>query len=121
MAYLTCRSYQGNVRELQQLIHRIANQHVGKSPITLADIPSLDRPERQISIESLPSSNDEYQNAIQKILERGLNLRELRDLTTQTAIELTLRREKGRVAQAANRLGITSRAIQFRKTRKQEE
>jgi transcriptional regulator with GAF, ATPase, and Fis domain len=121
IAYLTCRTYQGNVRELQQLIQRIANQHVGKSPITLADIPSLDRPERQSSIVSLPSSNDEYQNAIQKILERGLNLRELRDLTTQTAIELTLRREKGRVAQAANRLGITSRAIQFRKTRKQEE
>ena len=42
--YLKQRSYPGNVRELYQLIKRITYHHIGKGPITLGDIPEIDRP-----------------------------------------------------------------------------
>lgn len=119
--YLSKRDYQGNVRELQQLIQRIAYRHVGKGIITLADIPLIDRPHPIVAQECAEIINDEYQNALQNILLRGLTLKEIRDLTTETAIELALKNEKGRVTQAALRLGITNRAIQLRKSKKAEE
>ena len=120
--YLLKRDYHGNVRELQQLMQRIASQHVGKGPITLCNIPVIDRPDYKPNViyqrEALNAEQSEYEKTIQSILDKGLNLREIRDLTTQTVIELAIRREKGRVNQAANKLGITSRAIQLYKQKK---
>ena len=42
--YLVQREYPGNVRELRQLVQRIAHRHVGPGPITVGDIPEEDRP-----------------------------------------------------------------------------
>ena len=122
MEYLSNRVYQGNVRELQQLVQRIVCQHVGKRPITLNDIPTADRPlhitRGEFNRKSPGQDSFDYESAIQTFLDNGLNLKEIRDLATQTAIELTIRKENGRINQAANRLGITSRAIQLRKLKK---
>src|SRR5262245_19881414 len=43
-AYLVNRDYPGNVRELRQLVHRVAHRHAGPGPITAGDIPPEDRP-----------------------------------------------------------------------------
>lgn len=118
--YLSNRNYKGNVRELQQLVQRIACLHVGKGPITLNDIPVMDRPilpPREHMNSEQPGYN-EYENAIQNVLNKGMNLKEIRDLTMQTAIDLAIRCERGRVNMAANRLGITARAIQLFKQKK---
>ena len=41
--YLLLRNYPGNVRELGQLVARIAHRHVGQGPISVGDIPEEDR------------------------------------------------------------------------------
>ena len=43
--YLLRRAYPGNVRDLRQLISRIACRHVGPGPITVGDIPDDERPD----------------------------------------------------------------------------
>ena len=42
--YLLRRTYPGNVRDLRQLISRIACRHVGPAPITVGDVPEDERP-----------------------------------------------------------------------------
>ena len=42
--YLLNRDYPGNVRDLRQLMQRIAHCHVGPGQITVGDIPADDRP-----------------------------------------------------------------------------
>jgi transcriptional regulator with GAF, ATPase, and Fis domain len=41
--YVLVRDYPGNVRELRQLVHRLAKRHVGEGPITLGDLPEDER------------------------------------------------------------------------------
>ena len=43
MDYLKEKDYEGNIRELQNLVVRISLKYVGKGPITLGDIPEHDR------------------------------------------------------------------------------
>lgn len=117
--YLINRHYNGNVRELQQVVYRIANRHVGRSPITLSDIPAIDRPEHKmmpaIGQETNNGDNAAYEQAIQAILDKGCNLDDIKKLTSQIAIDLAIRRENGSIIRAAERLGITTRTIQYNK------
>ncbi|MCF0062559.1 sigma 54-interacting transcriptional regulator [Dyadobacter chenwenxiniae] len=114
MEYLIDRQYRGNVRELQQVVQRIANRHVGSGPITLSDIPSLDRPECRQS-QANYSTYSGYERAIQNILDQGCNLDDIKKLTSQIAIDLAIKSENGSINKAAERLGITTRAIQYNK------
>jgi DNA-binding NtrC family response regulator len=42
--FLVNRDYAGNIRELRQLVERIAHRHASPGPITVGDIPEDDRP-----------------------------------------------------------------------------
>src|SRR6185436_12199097 len=42
--YLLLRKYPGNVRDLRQLVMRMAKRHVGNGPITVGDIPEDENP-----------------------------------------------------------------------------
>ena len=112
-AYLVNREYPGNIRELRQLINRVAHRHVGPGPITAGDIPPEDRPsDGQLP---LPWPDERLDQVIEDALSRGVGLKEIGNATAEAAIRLALRSESGNLQRAAKRLGVTDRALQMRR------
>ena len=107
---LLSREYPGNVRDLRQLVGRIAHRHVGAGPITLGDVPEEERPHQ--GSEARP---DGFEGAVRLALARRLGLKEIGNLAAETAIRLALEEEGGSLRRAADRLGVTDRALQMRR------
>jgi transcriptional regulator with GAF, ATPase, and Fis domain len=111
--YLVNRSYAGNVRELRQLIERIAIRYPGTGPITAGDVPEEDRPARGEVESAWPDEN--FEQSITKAVTLGSNLKEIGRTATQHAIRIAVDLEQGNLHRAARRLGITDRALQMRR------
>ena len=111
--YLVNREFAGNIRELRQLMHRIANRHVGDGPITVGDIPDEDRP----ATEDLPRNwpGEDLEKVIADAVTRGVALKEISQSTIETAIRIAVQSEHGNLQRAARRLGVTDRALQMRR------
>jgi transcriptional regulator with GAF, ATPase, and Fis domain len=108
---LLARDYPGNVRDLRQLVDRIAHRHVGKGPITLGDVPEEERPAGGGNLVAL----DGFDGAVRLALARGLGLKEIGNLAADTAVRIALAEEEGSLKRAADRLGVTDRALQMRR------
>ena len=111
--YLLNRSYPGNIRELRQLIQRIAERHVGPGPITLGDVPEEDRLRDTLLERGWP--DESLETTIEHAIALGVGLKEIRDAATETGIRIALRVEDGNLQRAARRLGVTDRALQMRR------
>jgi transcriptional regulator with GAF, ATPase, and Fis domain len=118
MDLLLAKNYPGNVRELRQLIARIGSRHTGPGPITVGDVPSEERP--QADVFPTAWSEDLFERPVRQGLSRGLTLRELVKIVGDTAIRLALSEERT-VRRAAQRLGITDRALQLRRSNRRTE
>ena len=120
--YLMNRDYPGNVRELRQVITRMAQRHVGSGPITAGDIAEEDRPPA-----AGPARNDWHDDgfslAIRRALSLGIKLREISDTAVESAIQIALEEKGVTLRQAAEKLGVTDRALQLRRAsrRKREQ
>ena len=116
--FLINRAYPGNVRDLRQLVTRIASRHVGPGPITLGDIPDAERPR------DLPAfgrwHETEFAQGVRQALSCGAKLKEISHAATETAIRLALQDENGNLQLAARRLGVTDRALQMRRAARQK-
>jgi len=114
--YLVNREYPGNIRELRQLINRVAHRHVGPGPITAGDIPPEDRP----CDDGLPQPwpDERLDQVIEDAISRGVGLKEISNATAEAAIRLALKSEDGNLQRAARRLGVTDRALQMRRASK---
>jgi transcriptional regulator with GAF, ATPase, and Fis domain len=116
--YLINRAYPGNVRDLRQLITRIASRHVGPGPITLGDIPDDERP---LQVRAPRHWRDaEFAQGIRQALACGAKLKEISHAATDTAIRLAVHDENGNLQLAARRLGVTDRALQMRRVARQQ-
>jgi transcriptional regulator with GAF, ATPase, and Fis domain len=111
--YLLNRSYVGNVRELQQLIHRIALRHTGEGLVTAGEIPEEDRPAGGELQRVWP--DERFEQSVADAIAVGASLKEIGQTTTQVAIRIAVQSENGNLQRAARRLGITDRALQMRK------
>jgi transcriptional regulator with GAF, ATPase, and Fis domain len=112
--YLLLRQYPGNVRELQQLIHRVAKRHVGDGPITVGDLPEEEQRPASTQMQQ-DWRNGEFQRAVRRALSQGIGLRELTAQAAETAIQIALLDEGNSVHRAALRLRVTDRALQMRR------
>ncbi len=115
LEYLQERPYPGNVRELRHLVLRLRHRHVGRGPITLADVPRDER--RTLGRGPAPALdlNATLAAAVRAQLETGRSLRELLSFVGDTAVDAALAVEDGSVGRAATRLGVTPRALQLRR------
>ncbi len=110
--YLITREYKGNVRELQQLIARIAYRHPSdRELITVGDLPESDRP----CIEKLknPLDDEIFENTLRIAITNGIGLKDLKRIISNKAMELCIHDEKGNLQNAAQRLRISDRTIQL--------
>lgn len=115
--YLVTREYPGNVRELRQLVQRIAMKHVKHKKITIGEIPVSDR----MPANTIPPSNGEMYGevAMKKAILSGASLWDLKNKTMSDAIKAALEISHGNKKKAAERLGVTLRAVQqFLKSKK---
>src|SRR6185295_15069885 len=97
--YLVNRAYPGNIRELRQLVHRIAHRHVGPGPITAGDIPPEDRPVDGEPARAWP--DERLDRLIEDAITRGIGLKDISRATTEAAVRLALHSERGNVQRAA--------------------
>jgi transcriptional regulator with GAF, ATPase, and Fis domain len=112
--YIESREYSGNVRELQQLVTRMGQRHVGPGPITAGDLPAEEWPTiERAAREQWPDAA--FEEAIRRGLASGAELRKISQAACDTAIKLTVQSEQGNLQRASKRLGITDRALQLRK------
>jgi transcriptional regulator with GAF, ATPase, and Fis domain len=110
--YLLNREYPGNIRELRQLIQRIALRHTGPGPISAGDIPEDDRPAGEMQ-RAWPDGD--LERSISNALATGASLKEITQATAETAIRIAVQSEGSNLQRAASRLGITDRALQMRR------
>jgi transcriptional regulator with GAF, ATPase, and Fis domain len=115
---LARRDYPGNVRDLRQLVGRIAQRHVGPGPITLGDLPPEERPLKELPPGERAPEGDldgSFDSPVRAALARGLGLREITNQVGDAAVRLALEAAAGNVRRAAERLGVTDRALQMRR------
>jgi transcriptional regulator with GAF, ATPase, and Fis domain len=107
------REYPGNVRDLRQLVLRMAWRHEGPGPISPGDVPIDDRPPQP----RVAASTDDtaLAIAIRQALDAGLTLKEISQRCVETAIRLTYEEQDGNLQRSARRLGVTERALQLRR------
>jgi DNA-binding NtrC family response regulator len=111
--FLVNRDYAGNIRELRQLVERIAHRHASPGPITVGDIPEDDRPCDGGAAHAWPDERLEL--SIADAIAMGAGLREITTAATAAAIRIAVRSEHGNLQRAAKRLGVTDRALQMRR------
>jgi len=109
--HLLTREYRGNVRELQQLIARIAYRHTGDGPITVGDLPEMDRPD--IARMLNPWASPEFENALRLAVTNGMGLKEIKRQVSNRAMDLCIADEGGNLQAAAQRLQVSDRTLQL--------
>ena len=111
--YLVNREYAGNIRELRQLVERMAYRHAGPGPITVGDIPEEDRPAGGVTSNVWP--DERLERSIADAISMGASLREISATAAAVAIRIAVQSEQGNLQRAAKRLGVTDRALQMRR------
>ncbi len=110
--YLLARDYPGNVRDLKQLVFRMAQRHAGPGPVSVGDIPEDDRP---LPPASAGWADGDLDLPVRRALLAGAGLKEIGRLASDIAIRIALEDAGGNLQQAARRLQVTDRALQMRR------
>ena len=107
------REYPGNIRELKQLVFRMVYRHVGQGPISVGDIPEDERMRRGPGPQAW--QNDEFERIIGRAVMLRATLRQISRAAEDTAVRTAVGEESGSWSRAADRLGVTGRALQMRR------
>lgn len=115
---LVGRDYPGNVRDLRQLVERIAQRHTGPGPVSVGDVPEEDRPVVTGPAEPVTQAAwhaGAFEGAIRHALSQGADLKEITRAAGETAIAVAVAASDGNLPRAAQSLGVTPRALQLRR------
>jgi transcriptional regulator with GAF, ATPase, and Fis domain len=111
MNYLIDRDYPGNVRELKQLVRRMALKHVKHKKITIGELPAGDRA-LVCNGEKPGQGLDTINSIIRNALLMGENWWNLKSRISETAIQVALDLEGHNKQKASERLGVDVRTVQ---------
>jgi len=110
--HLLARDYPGNVRDLRQLVYRMAARHVGPGPISVGDIPLDERPVGDVTESDWRDAA--FENAIRRAVSLGVGLKDIGHAATEIAVDIAVDVE-GSLQGAARQLGVTDRTLQLRR------
>ncbi|MCU0451244.1 MAG: sigma 54-interacting transcriptional regulator [Bernardetiaceae bacterium] len=112
MELLQQRNYPGNVRELQQLVNKIADSYIGQGPVTIGCLPLHEIPPPLHKAKDDPAPIN-FLPLVTAALEMGWSLKDIKEAASDAAIELAIRRENGNLQNAAKSLAVTDRTLQL--------
>ena len=110
--YLLSRAYDGNVRDLRQLVGRISSRHTGPGPVTVGELPESERPDEETAKSGWRGL--EFEAAIGRAVATGVGLREITQAAADTAARIALRNADS-LSSAARMLHVSDRALQMRR------
>lgn len=108
--FLMTQNYPGNVRQLKQLVSRLAYRHSGKGPITMGDIPVADR--EMFAFSECDWQGQGFKAAILQAIEDGVGLKEIKRIAGDTAMNIAIEVAAGNLQEAARRLDVSDRLVQ---------
>jgi transcriptional regulator with GAF, ATPase, and Fis domain len=108
--YFLSRDYPGNVRDLKNLVFRLAWRHTGPGPITIGDIPADEWPANCHGPRHW--CDDQVEQIVRQALAMDVKLRDIRHAVEDTAIRLAIENASGNLQRASARLGVTDRMLQ---------
>ncbi|MFL9828942.1 hypothetical protein ABTU92_29480, partial [Rhodoplanes sp. SY1] len=111
--FLLGRDYPGNVRDLRRIVAGLHARWCGEGPITIGAVPLAERPAS--FVETDPLSDPGFLQAIGRAVSRGVGLKEISRVAAGVAIRLALDHEGNNLKRAAQKLGVTDRALQLRR------
>ncbi len=110
--YLLSRSYDGNVRDLRQLVGRISSRHTGPGPVTVGELPESERPAEEL--DNCSWRGLEFEATIGRAIAMGAGLKEITQAAGDAAARIALR-NTGNLSSAARTLHVSDRALQLRR------
>lgn len=120
--YLMSRDYPGNVRDLRQLVRRLGDRHIGKGGIGIGDIEPTELPDLDCDdARDASSARPALEAGVAAALQAGLGLKEIGRMAQDMAIRLAIADANGNLQRAAQRLGVTDRALQLRRANSASE
>jgi transcriptional regulator with GAF, ATPase, and Fis domain len=111
--YLMAREYPGNIRELRQLVLRMVQRHTGHGPITTGDLSEDERPRNSTGKRCW--LDEEFEHKVRSAVALGATMREISRAAEDLAVRSAVAEENGSWHRAAERLGVTDRALQLRR------
>ncbi len=108
--FLVHRDYPGNVRQLKQLVQKIALKHLHHTKITIGEVPERDRHHGRHPASA--SNLVDLEGLIRKALLTGEDWWNLKDKIAETAIQVALELESNNKQKAADRLRVDVRTVQ---------
>lgn len=109
--FICSREYQGNIRELRQLVRRIAMGYTGGNYLTIGCVSLSDRTS-STSNDAILNKIDSWEDAIKKAIMTGESLMEIKNIAAYLAIKIATEMEDGDKQRAAERLNVSVRAVQ---------
>jgi transcriptional regulator with GAF, ATPase, and Fis domain len=109
--YFLSHNYPGNVRELKHRVMRVIHRYTGFGPLSIGCIPPYERESEQDKLIK------DFEQLISRLLASGRGLKEIRRLAEETAVRLAITDANGKLKVAAQRLGVTDRALQMRQAK----
>ncbi len=111
MDYMRSREYHGNIRELRQVVLRMAMLHGEGAYITMGSIPSQDRPVITAT-DDFSRTMESWEESIKRAILSGESLMEIKNIAAYLAVKIAIDLERGDKQRAAERLNVTLRAVQ---------
>jgi len=113
MHYLVNRNYQGNIRELKQLIARMAIRYTGGDFITMGDLPEDELPEMDKLNEVWKDQSQNLQQSIRLAIASGKDLSRIKNDVASMAMEIAVEDCGGNLKLAARKLNVEVRTLQY--------
>lgn len=117
MNYLVTRDYPGNIRELKQLVNRIAVSYTGQDMITIGDMPEDELPLAEKQKASANNNNLTMQQSLRLSISGGKDLTRIKNDIAQLAMEIALEDSNGNLKLAAQKLNVEVRTLQYLRKR----
>jgi transcriptional regulator with GAF, ATPase, and Fis domain len=114
MAHLMIRDYEGNVRELRQVVSRMVGRYTGSGILGLGDLSEYDR----ITIEAMESqyfNSPGFIQCLRGYLHHGEGLKDIINQISRIVKDIAIREAGGNLQHAAKILQVTDRALQLHK------
>lgn len=113
MNYLVMRDYPGNIRELKQLVKRIAVRYTGEDMITIGDMPDDEIPLVEKQKTSSNGNNLTMQQSLRLSISGGKDLTRIKQDIANLAMEIALEDCNGNLKLAAKKLNVEVRTLQY--------